>query len=190
VTDQLPFFQELVRRLSAMKIEFMVVGSLASSALGEVRATQDADLVILLPPDRIDELVRQFSGRYYISREAVIEAVNRRSMFNVIDIDLGWKADLILLKNDLYHQESFRRRMKGSVLGMEVPTLTPEDSILSKLDWTRESLSERQLRDAIGVARLWWDRLDRPYLFKWAEHLQIAPLLHRVLAEAEKLQDY
>jgi hypothetical protein len=48
--------------------------------------------------------------RYYISPESAREALARRSMFNVIDFDEGWKADLIVRKDRPFSIEELRRR--------------------------------------------------------------------------------
>ena len=53
---------------------------------------------------------------------------------------------------------------------------TAEDTILSKLLWSRESESERQVRDAAGVVSAVGDSLDREYVARWAEKLGVADL--------------
>jgi hypothetical protein len=49
---------------------------------------------------------------------------------------------------------------------------TAEDVILSKLEWSKLSQSQRQLEDVAAVLRSWQD-LDRPYLKKWIQDLQV-----------------
>ena len=63
-------------------------------------------------------------------------------------------------------------------MGLKVSLVSPEDSILSKLQWCKESESETQLKDALGVMIIQWDKLDWEYLDSWATKLQISELLN------------
>ena len=73
-------------------------------------------------------------------------------------------------------------------MGLTALVASPEDTILSKLEWARMGSSERQMRDARGVAALQLDRLDLAYLRRWAAELGVADRLEQVLCEAEQLQ--
>jgi hypothetical protein len=65
--------------------------------------------------------------------------------------------------------------------------LSAEDSILSKLEWYRlgGEVSDRQWRDVIEMMEAQGERLDRPYLSKWARELQVSDLLEAACAQAE-----
>jgi hypothetical protein len=62
--------------------------------------------------------------------------------------------------------------------GATVWVVAPEDLILSKLVWAKNSQSELQLRD---VRRLLHavTRLDRNYLDYWAKNLGVSDLLEK-----------
>jgi len=49
--------------------------------------------------------------------------------------------------------------------------------ILTKLEWSRGSGSDRQLADARGIIQIQATSLDWPYLEKWADELGIRDLL-------------
>ena len=83
--------------------------------------------------------------------------------------------------------EEFTRRTVHMVLGINAAVITPEDSILSKLDWSRDSESARQFEDAVGVARMNLPSLDLTYLRKWASELNLEARLEKVLEEAKNL---
>jgi hypothetical protein len=57
---------------------------------------------------------------------------------------------------------------------------TPEDVILSKLEWSKLGSSERQWEDALHVARTQKEHLDLAYLEKWAVELGVAEIWHRI----------
>ena len=63
---------------------------------------------------------------------------------------------------------------------------SPEDVILSKLEWYRMGgeVSERQWRDILGVLKTRAGELDLDYLRQWAKELNVSDLLERALKEA------
>ena len=77
------------------------------------------------------------------------EAVRTRGMFNVLDLCEGDKFDFWLLMADPFDQSLFARRSRFDADGLGIPISTPEDTILMKLKWARDSgVSERQFCDA------------------------------------------
>src|SRR6202011_581115 len=116
------------------------------------RATNDLDMVIDPTADQLEAFVASLGDRYYVSPAAAREAFARRSMFNLIDFGSGWKADLILRKERPFSVEEFRRRREAVLHGCRVAIASPEDVILSKLEWDKITASERQVQDALNVA--------------------------------------
>ena len=66
-------------------------------------------------------------------------------------------------------------------MGVDSYVVTAEDSILSKLEWSKLGESERQLNDVIETCRLNGDFLDIEYVSRWAKRLSVADLLSKVL---------
>jgi len=93
---------------------------------------------------------------------------------------------LIVPKSRPFSQEEFSRKGPATILGVTASIVTPEDSILSKLEWSVESDSQRQYRDAMGVAILNRRTLDVAYLKKRATELCVASVLEKLLTEAER----
>jgi hypothetical protein len=62
---------------------------------------------------------------------------------------------------------------------------SPEDVILSKLEWYRMGgeVSDRQWRDVLGVLKTKSEELDLAYLRIWAKELKVEDLLERALKE-------
>ena len=186
--SQKDFLAKLIAKLENSGIPYMISGSLGSSLHGEPRATNDIDLVIAPTVAQLNSFIQSLSTDYYVSPEAAQEAFRNRSMFNVIDHQTGWKADLLIRKDRAFSLEEFGRRISANILGVEVTVVSPEDAILSKLEWSKESESELQFRDALGIAVVQWDNLDRDYLRKWARELSVENLLETLLSNAKKLQ--
>ena len=61
-----------------------------------------------------------------------------------------------------------------------------KDTILSKLEWAENSGSEQQFHDALCVAIIQYDHLDRDYLYKWAKELKVESSLERLLKQAKE----
>ncbi|MFH0795975.1 MAG: hypothetical protein V2A65_02840 [Candidatus Omnitrophota bacterium] len=182
------FLARLVMKLEDAGIPHMISGSLGSSLHGEPRATNDIDLVIAPTSEQLNVFLQSLSEGYYVSSDSAREALQNRSMFNVIDHQTGWKADFIIRKEFPFSLEEFKRRMPGTIAGIQVFVVSPEDIILSKLEWSKNSESERQFRDALGVAAVQWKTLDKEYLRKWARELKVEDILEDLLKNAEKLQ--
>jgi hypothetical protein len=163
----------------------MVAGSLASTYHGDPRTTRDMDLVIRASKAELDQFVRGLdAAQYYVSPEAVEEAWRRRGQFNVVDLESGWKTDLILCKDRPFSRSEFERRERGIVFGTEIFVATAEDTILAKLEWALQGESERQLRDVVGILEVSGASIDRRYIERWAGELGVEALWQRVQSEA------
>jgi hypothetical protein len=58
--------------------------------------------------------------------------------------------------------------------------VTPEDAVLSKIEWARRAGdSERQIADAAGVLAV-NPSLDRAYIERWAQELGLIDLWRRI----------
>ncbi len=186
MTTQRESLFRLLGFLDKTGIPYMVAGSTGSSFHGKPRATQDTDIVIDPAEDQLQRLMALFGDSYYVSREAALEALHRRTMFNVIDMDGGWKVDLIIRKDRPFSLEEFRRRRQMRMTGQPIWVVSVEDTILSKLEWTKGRQSDVQYSDALGVAVAQWETLDIEYLRQWAKQLEVEDALTRLLNEAKE----
>ena len=150
---------KVVAALDAAGVPHMVTGSFASTFHGEPRMTQDIDLVVDSDITTIALFVEQFDpARFYI--DDAIAATMRRDRFNIIEVTTGWKVDLIVRKDRPFSNEEFRRRVPGLLSGVPTFVASAEDTILSKLEWSKTSGSERQLRDVIAILQVQRSTLD------------------------------
>ncbi len=186
MTTQKEFLSRLISLLDQAGIPYMVAGSMGSSFHGRPRATQDADVVIDPTGDQLASFLDLLGMDYYVSRDAAFDAFRRRTMFNIIDLAGGWKADLILRKDRPFSRQEFERRGRIDVEGQILWVVSPEDTILSKLEWMKGRESDIQYSDALGVAVAQWGNLDLPYLRRWAGELGVENTLTRLLKDAEE----
>lgn len=175
----------VVEALDRAGIPHMVAGSFASTFHSDPRMTRDIDLVI--DPDSLDELASFVSSfresRFYVG--SAESAFLERGMFNVIDIETGWKADLIVRKERPFSVREFARRQPVSISGVETFVASVEDTVLAKLDWSRDSKSTRQFEDVVAMLRAQRDSIDTDYLNSGAAELAVEAALAMALAEAK-----
>ena len=185
MTDQNTFLERIIKALEHANIPYMISGSIGSSFHGQPRATNEANIVIDPTAEQIATFIELLGPDCYVSKDAAQQAIQSRSMFNVIDTQSGHKADLIIRKNRPYSQQEFSRRSKTNFLGIDVYVLSPEDSILSKLEWSKDRQSQTQYKDALGVLMTQKDSLDFGYLKKWAKELDVEDALNNLLKEID-----
>lgn len=179
--------QPVVEVLERLGVRYHVGGSVASSAHGSPRATNDVDLVVDLRREHVTPLCEALSGTYYAPAELLLDAVARRSCANLIHLASGYKVDLFVCRDGEYDRTALERHVDRSLLpnSRTFRIATAEDILLRKLEWYRDSgeVSERQWSDVLGVLRLRERDLDREYLRRWAPRLGVEGLLARAEQE-------
>jgi hypothetical protein len=191
MNDALRLAADLGGVLDRLGVPYCICGSWASTLRGRPRQTLDIDLIVEMRDQHIAPLCAALTPRYYVSAEAVREAVEARRAFNVIDPDTGMKADCFVRGDAPFDLEEFaRRRMRviNEAVGLEFPVKSPEDSVLRKLQWFRDGggTSDQQWRDVLGVLAVNAGELDERYLDRWAAELSVSDLLARARDEASR----
>ena len=182
MTDELKeTLREIVARLEAHGIAYMLVGSVAALAHGRQRSTKDFDVVLEASASVLRALVRSLpEERFYASEDAAMEALRYETQFNVLDMTTGWKIDLIPRKQRPFSETEFARRSRLEVLGVPMYVASLEDTIVAKLEWAKAGGgSERQLEDVRELARLGSSRLDRSYVEQWVQRLDLGEMWAR-----------
>jgi hypothetical protein len=162
----------IVTALDAIGIAHMVVGSFASTFHGEPRTTQDLDLVIDPTGQQLELLLAALHpDHFYVDPDVARDALRRRTMFNVIEMSSAWKLDLIIRKARPFSIEEMGRREAVTILDTAVKIATAEDTIISKLEWSKAGGSERQLEDVAGILRVRAGHIDLVYVQRWVDEL-------------------
>ncbi len=168
-------FQRISSALDLAGIAHMLTGSFACAHYGVLRSTQDIDFVIEAAPARLRTFIEALpSSEYYADLDTALQAYNRQSLFNVIDLATGWKIDLIVRKSRAFSQEEFRRRQRVTLHGAALFVATAEDVVIAKLEWAKLAQSRRQLEDVVAILRARWSALDQAYLEKWIAELGLS----------------
>ena len=162
MTPQLDALLEIAKFLESKRIPYAVIGGIAAAVWGRPRATQDADLTVLVPLDQersfLEDLVRTFPGRIpdaidfaRKSRVALLTASNGVSL----DVALGIPG----------YQEEMLRRARAIEIeqGISVQVCSPEDLIIHKAVAGRGQ--DRQ--DILAILERRSSDLDLEYVRRW-----------------------
>ncbi|MDF5721838.1 MAG: hypothetical protein PUP91_15425 [Rhizonema sp. PD37] len=175
--------------LETLAVDYLIGGSVASSILGEPRATLDIDIVVNLQLFHVWLLVEAMKGEFYIDENMVTEAINCCSSFNVIHLDTMIKVDIFILSQEPLAQLEMQRRQELIITQNPERSAwfaSAEDIILQKLIWYRmgNQVSDRQWRDVLGVLKVQAQKLDFNYLEYWGGRLNLVDLVAQALQEA------
>jgi len=161
-------FRRITAALDQAGISYMLTGSFASAYYGVPRSSQDIALVIEATPARLQRFIQLLpSAEYYADLETALEAQQRQSLFNVIDLLTGWKIDFIFRKSRPFSRQEFDRRQQIVLQGFSIFAASAEDVVVAKLEWAQRAQSQRHIDDVAGILRMRWDSLDHAYLEKW-----------------------
>lgn len=172
---------KIVKILEKLNIAYFITGGFAVSLWGRPRSTLDIDVVIRLREPKIKDLIsslRTLSKAGYIEEDTVREALHQGGEFNFVHPESGIKVDFWIAKKDAASQAEFKRKVAKGIDGHRVYFISPEDLILSKLRWYKESNSSRHLEDIESVLKN--SPVDIEYIEKKAEFQSTARILEEI----------
>ncbi|MEP6903157.1 MAG: nucleotidyl transferase AbiEii/AbiGii toxin family protein [Actinomycetota bacterium] len=175
---------DFTKRLDKIGIEYMLVGSMALVHYAMPRTTVDIDIVVKISPEKIDRFIAEFENDYYIPIGRAKQAVRQKGMFNVLNNQTILKIDCVVLKESEFEINAFSHRQKVDYSGdFDIWIISKEDLILSKLNWAKNTKSERQMLDVASIIR---NGFDEDYVGKWAKKLGVEKLLDECFELLEK----
>ena len=172
-----------------LDVPYLIGGSLASTLYGMVRTTQDSDIVAEMRLDHLNPFVSALQAEFYVDDEMIAESIQRNSSFKIIHRESMFKVDVFIPRPRPFLQSQLARAQRQTFTfetDVSARFASPEDTILSKLEWYRMGgeVSDRQWRDILGVLKTRAGELDLDYLRQWGSELTIGDLLERALKEA------
>jgi hypothetical protein len=189
LASQTEVMLKVIEALEELGSPYLVGGSYASSAHGLARATMDIDILAAIPGKLARALATRLEPEFYADELAIRQAITTKRSFNVIHLETMFKVDVFVSKGDPFDVKQLERRRLEIVSRdpeRSVYVASPEDIILSKLRWYRQTSekSERQWSDVLGVMSVQADELDLEYLKRWAIELGVSDLFERAIAES------
>lgn len=179
MTEQEELLKKIADILGELNIPYAITGGIAVTVWGRPRFTADIDIIVELAPQKLDKLAEKLlriDKVVYVDKFMMQRALERRGEFNFIHPASGLKVDFWVLKDEPFSKEQIRRCIRKKIANVPVFFVSPEDLILSKLLWHKESGSDRQLEDVASVLRR-QKKLNWKYLKKWAKSQSTAHIL-------------
>lgn len=179
MSEESEVLKEVCRRLESARIPYMITGSTAANFYAVPRMTRDIDIVVEIRMGDVPTITDLFKDDFYIDEETVSEAVAKQGMFNILHNEYVIKIDFIVRKETPYRQLEFQRRREAGLEGQVIWIVSPEDLVLSKLFWAKDSLSEIQLGDVKNLTRM-VKNLDISYIEEWVKSLGLQEAYQKV----------
>jgi len=161
-------------KLTAKTFARVVIwGGVAAIMYGEPRFTRDMDVLVRLHYNQVDTLARVLEeDGYYVSVEAIRDAVDRHFYFNVIHLETGIKIDFCVAGRDPIHVWAFEHRQRKNFDEFrQAAYMPPESVVLTKLRAYQDSGSTRHLDDIEGILRVSGPELDLTYVDRQAARI-------------------
>lgn len=185
--SQQELLKKVIQVLDDAGIQYMLTGSLVSSLQGEPRFTHDIDVIVAIQKSSAKKLAEAFPmPDFYLDEDSILNAINEKSMFNLIDTKEGDKVDFWIFTNDPFDRSRFSRKYVEEVMDLKMQVSSPEDTILAKLKWAKLSGgSEKHFIDALRVYEVQFEMLDTDYLEYWVKKMNIESIWKRLMKESE-----
>ena len=158
------------KELEARQFRYALIGGLAASIRGRIRATEDLDLILLCSLDEGLELVESLrQSRFSALLDDYEEVARSALLLPLIDQDSGIQLDLAIGLSG-FEQEIVERADPMMIGDNEIFVATAEDLLVLKMLAGRP----QDLQDVMGIVEVQADRLDWQYCLAAATRLEKA----------------
>jgi hypothetical protein len=174
IQDSIQLAAELHDLFGVNGISYYITGGVAAVAYGEVRTTQDLDVVLAVDLTDLPRLATIFEAAGFYVSGLDDFMTKRMNCFQITQIATISRADLMIADATEYSRVQLSRRQTIPISsGKNVYFASPEDVIINKLVWRQSSQSEKQWRDVLSIMKTQQESLDYSYIGDWAAQLGI-----------------
>jgi len=161
----LDVYKKIVTFLNSGGYNYILIGGIAASTVGEARVTVDVDVdIVIKKEDLPDFLNKAKKAGFNVPVKKCIESAEQWGIFQILFGD--YHIDFIIASTDLETQACARRKAI-QLHGLKAFFPTPEDLILLKLVPGRA----KDIADVEGLIARHGNKLDKEYLKTWAMKL-------------------
>jgi hypothetical protein len=170
----------MIDALHQEQIDYMIVGSFSSNYYGIPRSTEDGDFVIELTGKSLNAVKQRLGDQFEFDPQTSFESVTGTLRTLVRIRSTNFKIELFRLSSFPHDQARFARRKLVPYLGRPIYLPTPEDVIVTKLNWSKSldrSKDRDDVRDVIAVQDT---NLDWSYIHRWTDEHGTTELLNGI----------
>jgi hypothetical protein len=176
-------YKKIVKFLNGGGYDYIIIGGIAASTIGEARVTADVDVDIAIEKEELPDFFdKAKKGGFRVSVKKCMDSAEQKGVFQISYG--GYHIDFIIASTDLETQARARRKAI-QLHGVKAFFPTPEDLILMKLIPGRA----KDIGDAEAVIARHGNKLDKKYLKTWAMKLCDEAQDMRIWNELKKLLD-
>ncbi len=175
-SEQEKLLESVAKILLDLRIEYIITGGMAVCVWGRPRATFDVDIIVKIIESKVIPLTRAFkkiSKAGYADEDMAKEAIKNKGEFNFIDPSSGLKVDFWVTKEDERSSAEFKNKRTIKINNQNIYFISPEDLILSKLEWRNLGAGEKHIIDAASILKISGDNLKMDYIKKWVKKLDV-----------------
>ena len=174
-------YKRIVTFLNNQKLNYLVIGGIAVSVIGEPRETVDIDFCIFIKKMSVKDFLDKASQNgFSVDKETMLNRVKSTGCFSIMNGAV--RIDFLVASHKL-EKSAFNRNILIEMHGVKAYYPTPEDLILLKIVPARL----RDLADAENIAKRYSGKLDEKYLKRWAQKLSDEAQDMRIYNEVERL---
>ncbi len=178
----------VIDALEAARVDYMLVGAFSANAYGIGRSTNDADFVVSLGGDQLQELMQCLGPDFRLDPQMQMEAFTGSFRNVVTFLPTKFQIELFRLNSqDEHHRERFRRRRRILLgeINRQAWIPTAEDVVIQKLRWQRR----KDLDDVVNILAVNRSHLDWDYVNLWTQKHGTDALLQELLQSLPNLED-
>ncbi len=185
--EQSDLLEYLINAFEELGVRYLVTGSIASMFYGEPRFTNDIDIVAEIDEQHIPELMKLFPpNEFYLSEDAIRDAIERRYLFYIIHPTSGLKIDVNISKKTPFDESRFKRINRISPIeDVKGNFSSPEDVIIMKMRYYKKGGSDKHLRDIAAMLKISDDLIDRKYIEQWVKEFNLTEIWQTILDKLE-----
>ncbi len=173
----------ILKLLQRRRTPYMVMGGLALSVWGRVRATQDIDLAIALDDEQEAHFLDDLKRAHFLPATPRTVVGHRLLVCRYLKSTKGLPIEVdLFFARGLYQNRALGRAAEVSLGPRRLRVIAPEDLVLYKLLASRPI----DLLDIQAVLEEQRGRLDRRYLKYWAQQLKLTKRLNAALNKLAK----
>ncbi|PIU83422.1 MAG: hypothetical protein COS68_04150 [Elusimicrobia bacterium CG06_land_8_20_14_3_00_38_11] len=174
-------YKKIINFLNTHKLNYLVIGGIAVSVIGNPRETKDIDFCIFIKKSDLEKFFKEvIKNGFTVDTKKMFQQAKETGCFHIMDGMV--RIDFLIASHEL-EKTAFNRKTSIEMHGVKAFYPAPEDLILLKIVPGRL----RDLADAEDIAIRYSGKLDKKYLLSWSQKLSDEAEDMRIYREVERL---